>query len=52
VHLDGDTCLEVAVLKGTTQEVEALAAQVTSQRGVRYGKLHVIPADDHGHDHG
>ncbi len=50
VHLDHATCLEVAVLKGPAREVEAMAAQVTSQRGVRYGQLHLIPAAAmHGH---
>ena len=51
VHLDHETCLEVAVLKGPVREVEAMAAQVTNQRGVRYGQLHVIPAVA-PHDHG
>jgi CopG family transcriptional regulator, nickel-responsive regulator len=54
VHLDHDSCLEVAVLKGPFAAVRALGDQVTTERGVRFGALHVIPAkiDDHGHDHG
>lgn len=55
VHLDHDTCLEVAVLRGPTAQVRALADSVTTQRGVRYGHLHVLPeagaADRHGHSH-
>lgn len=43
VHLDHDTCLEVAVLRGPTSEVKALADSVTTQRGVRYGHLHILP---------
>lgn len=43
VHLDHDTCLEVAVLRGPTAEVKALADSVTTQRGVRYGQLHILP---------
>lgn len=46
VHLDHDTCLEVAVLKGRRGEVEALADSITSQRGVRHGRLHIISAKD------
>lgn len=43
VHLDHDTCLEVAVLRGPTSDVKALADSVTTQRGVRYGHLHILP---------
>lgn len=46
VHLDGDRCLEVAVLKGGRGAVEAFADALASQRGVRYGQLHIIPPDD------
>lgn len=61
VHLDHDTCLEVAVLSGPVDEVRALADAVVTQRGVRYGYLHLLPAEApqqvpdlhaHGHTHG
>ncbi|WP_029350734.1 nickel-responsive transcriptional regulator NikR [Bosea sp. 117] len=55
VHLDHDTCLEVAVLRGPTAQVKALADSVTTQRGVRYGHLHLLPESgehEHGHAHG
>jgi CopG family nickel-responsive transcriptional regulator len=53
VHLDHDSCLEVAVLKGPFASVKALGDQVTTERGVRHGALHLIPAtiSEHGHDH-
>lgn len=56
VHMDHDDCLEVTVLKGPVGEVRAFADAVTTQRGVRFGKLHVIPAKApgrpaHGHHH-
>ncbi|MCC6983300.1 MAG: nickel-responsive transcriptional regulator NikR [Bauldia sp.] len=54
VHLDETQCLEIAVLKGHRTELEELADEIISQRGVRYGKLHVIPAawdEDAGHSH-
>jgi len=44
VHLDPSSCLEVAILKGEASSVEEFAASVTTQRGVRYGNLHLIPA--------
>jgi CopG family nickel-responsive transcriptional regulator len=54
VHLDHDSCLEVSVLRGRTQAVRALADDTISQRGVRHGHLHLVPAAvGHGrHAHG
>lgn len=50
VHLNRDDCLEVAVLRGSVAAVQTYADSVTTQRGVRYGYLHLIPeTDDHGH---
>jgi CopG family nickel-responsive transcriptional regulator len=60
VHLDHDSCLEVAVLRGPAKAVRALADDTVSQRGVRHGQLHLVPAEraagrhSHGggpHDH-
>ena len=59
VHVNDVDCLEVAVLKGTVQEVRSFAEGVISQRGVRLGSLHVMPmtqrpdetAHRHGHSH-
>jgi len=52
VHLDSSSCLEVAILKGEAHAVEEFAASVTTQRGVRYGNLHLIPAPiDEGRPH-
>jgi CopG family nickel-responsive transcriptional regulator len=45
VHLDHDSCLEVAILRGPAAELRALADETTSQRGVRHGQLHLIPAE-------
>ncbi len=54
VHLDHDSCLEVSVLRGRAQAVRALADETISQRGVRHGQLHLVPAAvGHGrHAHG
>jgi CopG family nickel-responsive transcriptional regulator len=49
VHLDAEACLEVALLKGAAADVRAFADSVTSQRGVRFGHLHVVPAVIHSH---
>ncbi|MFH1563469.1 MAG: nickel-responsive transcriptional regulator NikR [Nitrospirota bacterium] len=39
IHLDHDNCLEVVVVKGKPKEVEKLAHQMKSTRGVKYGTL-------------
>lgn len=50
VHLDHDTCLEVVVLRGPTEAVRELADAVTTQRGVRYGQLHMLPPPEMEHE--
>lgn len=53
VHLDHESCLEVAILRGPLQDLRTFADETVSQRGVRHGQLHVIPArltqDRHAH---
>ena len=44
VHLDHDNCLEIGVLKGPPDQVQHFAEHVISERAVRYGHLHVVPA--------
>jgi len=38
-HLDHATCLEVIVLRGKSQEVQALADRLISTKGVQHGQL-------------
>jgi CopG family nickel-responsive transcriptional regulator len=54
VHLDHDSCMEVAVLRGPSVEVRHLADHVMAERGVRHGKLVTVPVsiDDNKHAHG
>ena len=61
VHLDHGSCLEVAVLRGDAHEVRHLADHVIAERGVRHGRLVMVPVDveaekhthhgAHGHKH-
>ena len=60
VHLDPENCLEVGILKGPMAEIQHFADHVISERSVRHGSLHVVPAalpEDstpqrrHGHGH-
>jgi CopG family transcriptional regulator, nickel-responsive regulator len=54
VHLDHGSCLEVAVLRGDAHEVRHLADHVIAERGVRHGRLVMVPVDveaeKHTHD--
>ena len=43
VHLDDDSCMEVTALKGSSGDVKHLADHVIAERGVRYGRLVIIP---------
>ena len=55
VHLDHDSCLEVTMLKGPTREVQKIADRVLAERGVRYGRIVMIPVEfepgKHAHAH-
>ncbi len=54
VHLDSAECLEVAILRGPSDDLRALADEMVSQRGVRFGRLHLVPdrgGDQHEHEH-
>jgi CopG family nickel-responsive transcriptional regulator len=56
VHLDHDSCLEVSVLRGSSGDVRHFADHIISERGVRYGKLVLVPVepsvDEHSHGMG
>lgn len=45
VHLDHDNCLEVAILNGKPADVQHVADHVFAERGVRYGRVVMIPPD-------
>jgi CopG family nickel-responsive transcriptional regulator len=51
VHLNHDDCLEVAVLRGSVSQMQSYADTVITQRGVRYGHLHLIPEGEEAHVH-
>jgi len=42
VHIDHNNCLELLVMKGKNNEIEALGEKLASTHGVKYGKF--IPA--------
>ena len=43
VHLDHESCMEVTVLKGATGAVRHFADHVIAERGVRHGRLMIMP---------
>src|SRR5262245_32692976 len=59
VHLDDDSCMEVTALKGASGSVTHMAWHVIAGRGVRYGRVVMIPTKKsggrkraRGHSHG
>jgi CopG family nickel-responsive transcriptional regulator len=54
VTLDHAACLEVTLLDGDAAEVRAFADAVLAERGVRHGRLVLIPVETvrHAHAHG
>jgi CopG family nickel-responsive transcriptional regulator len=45
VHMDHDNCLEVVFIRGIVQDVRRFADKVIATRGVRHGKLHIVPIE-------
>lgn len=43
MHLDHDTCVETALLRGRAQDVLAFGETVMSRPGIQHGRLHRIP---------
>jgi CopG family nickel-responsive transcriptional regulator len=44
VHLDAETCMEVAVVRGSGNRVRRFADHLIAERGVRYGRVFTVPA--------
>ncbi|RVU18516.1 nickel-responsive transcriptional regulator NikR [Methylobacterium oryzihabitans] len=51
LHITHESCLEVVVLRGTVSQVRAYADEVTTQRGVTQGRLHIMAAESILHAH-
>jgi CopG family transcriptional regulator, nickel-responsive regulator len=53
VHLDHDSCMEVAVLRGRSSDVQHFADHLIAERGVRHGRLYMVPVeiDQEVHSH-
>jgi CopG family nickel-responsive transcriptional regulator len=43
VHLDDDNCMEVTALRGPGKDVQHLADHIIAERGVKYGRVVMIP---------
>src|ERR1700686_4961637 len=44
-HLDHDSCMEVTILRGQTEKVRKFAEHVIAERGVRHGRVVLVPID-------
>jgi CopG family transcriptional regulator, nickel-responsive regulator len=54
VHLDHESCMEIAVLRGTMADIHRFAEHVIAERGVRHGRLVAVPVEVsvESHSHG
>lgn len=52
VDMDHDNCLEVVILRGQIERVKNFANRVMATRGMRHGKLHMIPVEITEEQHG
>jgi CopG family nickel-responsive transcriptional regulator len=56
VHLDHESCLEVAVLRGDASVVREFSKTVIAERGVKHGQVSFVPvitkSAKHSHQHG
>jgi CopG family nickel-responsive transcriptional regulator len=48
-HLDHDNCLEVVMLRGKSKDVQKLADQLISTKGVQHGRLVMSSPDTTSH---
>jgi len=44
-HLDQDSCMEVTILRGKADEVQHFGEHVIAERGVRHGRIVLVPTD-------
>jgi CopG family nickel-responsive transcriptional regulator len=51
VHLDHESCMEITVLRGQVGAVRHFADHVIAERGVRHGKLVLIPVSEREESH-
>ena len=45
IHLDHHNCMEIIVLKGTVGDINKVADNILSQKGVKLGKVNLIPTE-------
>lgn len=49
VHLNHDYCLEVIVMRGVSNQLQAIAGRILATRGVKHGGLEIISDVDEVH---
>ncbi len=45
VHLDHEECLETVILRGELEDVRSFANSLIAERGVRHGKVNLVPLE-------
>jgi CopG family nickel-responsive transcriptional regulator len=44
-HLDHDNCMEVTILRGKAAKVQHFGEHVIAERGVRHGRIVLMPTE-------
>jgi CopG family nickel-responsive transcriptional regulator len=44
IHLDEHNCMEIVVLRGRVDEIKRTAENITSLKGVKLGRVNLVPA--------
>ena len=52
IHLDHDHCLEIIVMHGRSDELQAVADRILALKGVLHGAVEVYAHGGHAHPHG
>ncbi len=45
IHLDADDCMEVIVLRGRVGEINKMAENILSQKGVKLGRINLLATE-------
>jgi CopG family nickel-responsive transcriptional regulator len=48
IHLDHEACMETTLLKGSLTAVLSLSKSIMAEKGVRHGKLNLVPVEVDG----
>lgn len=51
IHLDAHDCMEVIVLRGRVGQINKVAQNIISQKGVKLGRINLVATESNKHTH-